>query len=163
MRKYKIFDKIHSFLKHFSNVLNSKKGDYIFEESLNLHVIVVSFFSLPLWIPKENTAELEKLFNLNSRLRWGAPANALCWSEESAQIKHFTHYALTGMYSLFTWFQPANTAFLLMKTHRVVTLICMGVLGVRFVVGLGRSKITTLPPPVSRTRQNYARNFKLGT
>lgn len=72
MRKYKIFDKIHSFLKHFSNVLNSKKGDYIFEESLNLHVIVVSFFSLPLWIPKENTAELEKLFNLNSRLRWGA-------------------------------------------------------------------------------------------
>ena len=163
MCKYKIFDKIHSFLKHFSNVLNSKKGDYIFEESLNLHVIVVSFFSLPLWIPKENTAELEKLFNLNSRLRWGAPANALCWSEESAQIKHFTHYALTGMYSLFTWFQPANTAFLLMKTHRVLTLICMGFLGVRFVVGLGRSKFTTLPPPVSRTRQNYARNFKLGT
>ena len=108
MRQYKIFDKIHSFLKHFSNVLNSKKGDYIFEESLNLHVIVVSFFSLPLWIPKENTAELEKL-------RWGAPANALCWSEESVQIKHFTHYALTGMYSLFTWFQPANTAFLLIE------------------------------------------------
>ena len=33
---------------------------------------MVSFFFLLLWIPGENKAVLKKLFNLTSRLRWGA-------------------------------------------------------------------------------------------
>ena len=52
--------------------LTPKKEDYIFEEPLNLHVIVFfNFFTLPLWIPGENRAKPKKLLNLNSRLRWG--------------------------------------------------------------------------------------------
>ena len=33
---------------------------------------MVSCFFLPLWITGENRAKLKKLFNFNSRLRWGA-------------------------------------------------------------------------------------------
>ena len=32
----------------------------------------LAFSSLPLWIPGENKVKLKKLFNLNSRLTWGA-------------------------------------------------------------------------------------------
>ena len=53
--------------------LAEKKVDYIFEELLNFDITVsLGFFSLKLWIPLENRAKLNKLFNLNSRLRWGA-------------------------------------------------------------------------------------------
>ena len=34
--------------------------------------VLVSFLSLPLWIPRENRAKLKKLFNLNCRLSWRA-------------------------------------------------------------------------------------------
>ena len=52
--------------------LTAKRIDYIFEEPLNLYILLVSFFPLPLWIPGENKAKLKELFNLNKRLRWGA-------------------------------------------------------------------------------------------
>ena len=44
--------------------LTANKVDYIFEEPLNLHI--------PYNCCLENRAKLKKLFNLNSRLRWGA-------------------------------------------------------------------------------------------
>ena len=53
MCHFKIFDKIDSFLINVSN----KKSIL---ESLNLHIIVSYlsfFFSLPLWIPRENIEE----------------------------------------------------------------------------------------------------------
>ena len=53
-------------IKNVSNVLDSKKG------RLYVHYIVVSFFSLPLSISAENSTKLKKLFNLSSRLWWGA-------------------------------------------------------------------------------------------
>ena len=40
MRHFQIFDKIDSILKNVSNVLDSKKVDCIFEEPVNLHIIV---------------------------------------------------------------------------------------------------------------------------
>ena len=40
MRHCQIFNKIDSFLKIVSNVLDSKKVDYAFEEPLNLDIIV---------------------------------------------------------------------------------------------------------------------------
>ena len=40
MRHFQILDKIHSFLKNVSNILDSKKVDYIFEEPLNLYINV---------------------------------------------------------------------------------------------------------------------------
>ena len=49
--------------------LTAKRIDYIFEEPLNLYVLLVSFFPLPLWIPGENKAKLKELFNLDKRLR----------------------------------------------------------------------------------------------
>ena len=57
-------------LKYRSASLAAEKADYILEESFNL-LIVVRFFSLPIWILGENKAKLKKPFNLNSRLRWG--------------------------------------------------------------------------------------------
>ena len=54
MRRFQIFDKIDSFLENFSNALDAKKVDYIFEEPLNLHITVgYSFFSLLLWSQAE--------------------------------------------------------------------------------------------------------------
>ena len=66
------FQKNDSFLKSVLNVLEAKKVDYIFEEPPNLYLVVflVSFFSLLLWIPAENTSNLKKLFNLDHRLKW---------------------------------------------------------------------------------------------
>ena len=53
----------------FQMSLAAKK---VFEERLNLHIIVgLLFFSLSLWISEKNRATLKKLFNLNSRLSWG--------------------------------------------------------------------------------------------
>ena len=41
MRHFQIFDKNYSFLKKVSNVLDNKKGRlHLFEEPLNLHIIV---------------------------------------------------------------------------------------------------------------------------
>ena len=59
MRHFQIFDKINSSLKNVSNVLDSKKKvDCIFEEPLNLHIIIGYLFSLPMWIPNENRGKL---------------------------------------------------------------------------------------------------------
>ena len=60
-------------IKNVSNVLDSKKG------RLYVHYIVVSFFSLPLSISAENSTKLKKLFNLSSRLWWGAQAWYFHW------------------------------------------------------------------------------------
>ena len=57
MCHFKIFDKIDSFLINVSIILDNKKSIL---ESLNLHIIVSYlsfFFSLPLWIPRENIEE----------------------------------------------------------------------------------------------------------
>ena len=40
MPYFQIINKIDGFLKNVSNVFDSKKVDYIFEEQLNLHIIV---------------------------------------------------------------------------------------------------------------------------
>ena len=40
MRYLRIFDKIDSFLKMFQMSLTAKKVDFIFEEPVNLHIIV---------------------------------------------------------------------------------------------------------------------------
>ena len=40
MRHFQIFDKIDGFLKNVSNVIHRKKDSSIFEDPLNLHVIV---------------------------------------------------------------------------------------------------------------------------
>ena len=39
MRHLQVFDKIDSFLKSVSNVLDNKTVDYIFEEPVNLHIV----------------------------------------------------------------------------------------------------------------------------
>ena len=50
---------------------------YIFEESLNLHIIVSWLFSLPLRIPEENRAKLKKLFRLKfEHQTWSRVHNA---------------------------------------------------------------------------------------
>ena len=71
MRHFHIFDKTDSFLKMLKKFLTSKKVDYIFEEPLNLLIIVVFtlviIFFLVLWIPGANREKLKKLFDLNSR------------------------------------------------------------------------------------------------
>ena len=61
------FQKNDSFLKSVLNVLEAKKVDYIFEEPPNLYLVVflVSFFSLLLWIPAENTRNLKKIQHCN--------------------------------------------------------------------------------------------------
>ena len=41
LRNFPVFDKIDSSLKTVWNVLQGKKVDYIFDEQLNLHIIVV--------------------------------------------------------------------------------------------------------------------------
>ena len=61
MRHFQIFDKIDSFLKNDSNALDSRKGRLHFEEPLTLH-IMISFFSLPLWIPEEKRAIHKDIF-----------------------------------------------------------------------------------------------------
>ena len=40
VRHFQIFGKIDSFLKMFQMSVTAKKVDYIFEEPLNLHIIV---------------------------------------------------------------------------------------------------------------------------
>ena len=73
MRHFQIFSKIDSFIKMFQMFLKAKIVDYIFEEWLNLHILVGQRKkSLSLWILGENRTKLKKLFNLNSRLIWGA-------------------------------------------------------------------------------------------
>ena len=44
-----------------------------------------------------------------------------------------------------------------------LTLIWVGFLGVRFEAGEGIKLHPTSPPPLSKTRQNYATNFKFGS
>ena len=44
MRHFHSFDKIDSFLKNISNVLDSKKVDYIFEEPLYIQLLVIYRF-----------------------------------------------------------------------------------------------------------------------
>ena len=50
----------------FQMPLTGKKLDYIFGKLFG------NFFSLSLWLPRENRAKLKKLVNLKSRLEWEA-------------------------------------------------------------------------------------------
>ena len=51
--------------------LKAKKVDYIFEEPFT-YDCWLAFFLFRCEFQKKNRAKLKKLFNLNSRLRWGA-------------------------------------------------------------------------------------------
>ena len=44
MYHFKFLGKIDSFVKNVSSVLDNKKGSYIFEEPLNLHILLVNYF-----------------------------------------------------------------------------------------------------------------------
>ena len=89
MRHFQIFDKIDSFLKDVSNVLD------IFEKPLNLHIIVDKLFS-PSVLDSRRTfcsifhcrnsfnCKLEKLMN-EQIIIYYSPSNALCLSGKSMQ------------------------------------------------------------------------------
>ena len=51
--------------------LTTKKVDYIFEELLYLHILLVSFFSPPLRIAKENRAKLKKTIYFEKQTEGG--------------------------------------------------------------------------------------------
>ena len=130
MRHFQIFDKINSSLKNVSNVLDSKKKvDCIFEEPLNLHIIIGYLFSLPMWIPNENRGKLWTVMifrtednfccisdctgSLNLKLKmlineqiiiFYSPSNAYCSSDKSVQIKHFKYNIFICICSFFSWF-----------------------------------------------------------
>ena len=73
MCHFQTFDKIDSFLKMFQMSLTGKKWRlYLWRSASFTYSCWLAFFSLPLWIPGGNRAKLKKLFNLNSRLSWGA-------------------------------------------------------------------------------------------
>ena len=57
-------------LKKIQMSLTAKEVDYVFEEPLNSYVINCWLACLPLWIPGEHGAEVKKLLNLNSWMRW---------------------------------------------------------------------------------------------
>ena len=64
LRHFQIFNKIDSFPKRNLNFFWIKKTNCIFEELSNLYitVLLISFFSLLLWITAENRTNLKKLF-----------------------------------------------------------------------------------------------------
>ena len=87
LRQFQILRKIDSFLKNVSNVLISLLN------RLNYIQLLVSIFSLPLWITGETRAYSKKLFLLNSRLRLGTqflePQNTLIFYWQLQQCKWF--------------------------------------------------------------------------
>ena len=60
--------------------LTAKKVDYIFEKPIDLDIIVASAA-----VSRKNRAKLKKLFNLNTRLRWGV---------QYSRHTEYTHYFL---------------------------------------------------------------------
>ena len=70
MLHFQIFDKIDSFLSNISSALEAKKVDYMTNRLIYI-ALLISIFSLTVWIQEKNRAKLKKLFYLNSRLRWG--------------------------------------------------------------------------------------------
>ena len=106
MRHFQIFDKIDSFLKDVSNVLD------IFEKPLNLHIIVDKLFS-PSVLDSRRTfcsifhcrnsfnCKLEKLMN-EQIIIYYSPSNALCLSDKSMQKNR--RHTLFGICSLSSWF-----------------------------------------------------------
>ena len=89
--------------------MTEKKVDYIFEEPFNLQLLI-SFFSLPLWIPGENSAKLKNLYNLNIRLRWVA---------QYPKYTEYTYYFLISNCCMQVIFEPkiVSALFLIAGIH----------------------------------------------
>ena len=86
MRHLQIVDNIDSFPKNILNVFRiKKKANCIFGELSNLYLIVllISFFSLFLWITAENRTKLKKLF---------------IWTTKSGGAQHQTHTKCTWLF-----------------------------------------------------------------
>ena len=68
--------------------------------------------------------KLKKLIN-EQIVRFYSPSNAICWSDESVQIKHFKHHAFIGMCSYFTWFnlKIMNFYFYLSASLKFISVI----------------------------------------
>ena len=73
MRHIQVFNKINRILKNVSNALGNKKGRlHFWRTAWFTYKCWFVVFALLLWILAENRVKLEKLFNFNGRLRWGA-------------------------------------------------------------------------------------------
>ena len=68
----RFFYKIDSFCKKYFKYLRQEKSQITSLKNCSIYIqLLVSFFSLSLWIPRKNRAKQKNLSNLKSRLRWG--------------------------------------------------------------------------------------------
>ena len=80
---------------HF-RVSNCSNASYLLNWRISYFIFKKSFFEI------HSTANSKAYKRTNTVFY--SPSNALCSSDESAQIKHFKHHTFNGMCSLFTWF-----------------------------------------------------------